>query len=816
MRRFFAALGVLVILLSTLAVAPAHAAVDIIKNLNATFDVQADGSLKVTYELDWEFAESGRHGIDFGIASREPWDDDPTQEAVYEISDVNVDSPSGAPDQFTQSIKRDYDGGETTNLRIGDPDKTIDGRRATYVISYVLTGALRTFDGEPQLYWDVNSGTYPAVEQFTLTASAPDGDVTGRCLVGNAECTTTVNGSTATMTGKADAGTVVSVVLGMEPGVVANAEPVLEEAKLYAPVLDTATSTVDVGADGVAHVTLLLAYRFPEGNLHYANLRLLTRRPLSTVEDQVFRVENLGATDATGNAVEPDVEPSPGDRSTAWDGVRLRGSSEGSEETFTITYDVVGAAWSDEDGGHFVQPLVPIQDSVEAGLDARWTFPADVGSVGCRGLSASGDTRSCHLSAEASGDEVRLEKSYHAVSSVFELMEVDVPAAAFPGVSALVEPSRDRARRIGGFGGLGIGIVGAIALIAAGRGIGRLPAKRDQRHDGVAPGLTGSGAVVATSRKYKVPVQFDVPDIPLPVAGLLLDGRFRASHTAAALTQLAVDGHVQLKSKPLSMKKLSDTQPEENYARTIYQQATHSLTPLASKRIRTINRAVANRQKSAQKTKRYFLQQKDLAGATLRKRFITLGIGLPVILGCLALSQTGWGPWVVIPAGFGVVGAIVGTFMALLGVPDRPLAADGTALRDQIRGFRTYIATAEANQLNFEADQDIFRRYLPWAVLFGLTERWTKVCQQLAAAGSIPELDTSFLAGSGSASDLSRGMSSITSTLSSSATLDRPSRGGGSSFWSGSSSSGGSGSSSGFSSGSSGGGGGGGTSSSSW
>ena len=30
-------------------------------------------------------------------------------------------------------------------------------------------------------------------------------------------------------------------------------------------------------------------------------------------------------------------------------------------------------------------------------------------------------------------------------------------------------------------------------------------------------------------------------------------------------------------------------------------------------------------------------------------------------------------------------------------------------------------------ELDFEAGEDIYRRHLPWAALFGLTERWTRV-----------------------------------------------------------------------------------------
>ena len=62
----------------------------------------------------------------------------------------------------------------------------------------------------------------------------------------------------------------------------------------------------------------------------------------------------------------------------------------------------------------------------------------------------------------------------------------------------------------------------------------------------------------------------------------------------------------------------------------------------------------------------------------------------------------------------------------------------GRAVTDQLIGFRTYLATAEADQLRFEEGEDIFSKYLPWAIVFDLADRWQATCAQLVAAGRIP------------------------------------------------------------------------------
>jgi uncharacterized membrane protein YgcG len=64
--------------------------------------------------------------------------------------------------------------------------------------------------------------------------------------------------------------------------------------------------------------------------------------------------------------------------------------------------------------------------------------------------------------------------------------------------------------------------------------------------------------------------------------------------------------------------------------------------------------------------------------------------------------------------------------------------AEGRAVCDQVEGFRTYLATAEADQLKFEEGEDIFSKYLPWAIIFELADRWARICGDLVAMGRLP------------------------------------------------------------------------------
>src|SRR5690625_3373840 len=61
--------------------------------------------------------------------------------------------------------------------------------------------------------------------------------------------------------------------------------------------------------------------------------------------------------------------------------------------------------------------------------------------------------------------------------------------------------------------------------------------------------------------------------------------------------------------------------------------------------------------------------------------------------------------------------------------------AKGYAYYVQAMGFKKYLETAEAGQLQFEAGEDIFSRYLPYAMVFGIVERWVALFTDLAAQG---------------------------------------------------------------------------------
>lgn len=790
-----AAVVALVFVLTWLAAPASRADTESVRHLDATFAIQADGSIDVRYELDWHFPETGRHGINFEIATREPWEDGVRQDVVYDVSNVRVSSPSGAP---TKVRETEVGGGSRTGLelRIGDPAVELDTQDATYVIEYELSGALRTFDGKPQFFWDVVSEDYPLIEELTVTVTAPDGVDRARCLVGDEECGAEMDGGAA-MYSASGVRRATSVVAELPDGSVRNAEPVLEPQALVTETLYNFDGEATVNPDGTVDVVMDLVYGVPIDQ-YGSKIRLEqpVRQPWSKRHDQVISITDLEAVDADGQPLTTDVD-SYSYRESSWDASSITVTldpepvTEQTTRALTVSYTLQGTVGAEDGVARVRMPVEPETNHTAETFNWTWTLPGDATDAGCITTDTRGRiSDTCGVTYTLDGDTVRTDLEGVGLSPSGTLTDITLPAELVPGAVTEFEPSRTAAvARRPLFGG-GIAVGGA-ALWA---GLYALLRKRDQRYVGVPPGVVGDPSNVTFQKRTQPPVQFHPPEVGIVEAGLLLDRTYKPAHLSAKLVDMAVADVLRLKTGPLVVQK-GPTPPRGMLEDSIRRKATARPSRLGETAAREMREAAISRQRQLSKGTSVF--HKGLSSY------------IPTLLGTIGVLAIFGGPaaWVLygipLPYSLGLMAAgMAATFVA-----QRPgwkrLSAEGSAKLDQVEGFRQYIATAEAEQLNYEADRDIFRRYLPWAVLFGETERWVKIGQWLESTGRIDPIDTAFIGGA-SLQSLPGQLSSFTSSVKT--TSAPPS----------SSSSGGSGGSSGFSRSSSGGGGGGGTSASSW
>lgn len=784
---------------------PAHAQEeDIVRSLDVTYDVQADGTIDVTYTLDWDFGTTGRRGIELGIVTSEVWDQDPMKEAVYDITDLNVTSPTGVPTDI-QTYENSISG--TLDVRVGDPDQTLDVDRAIYEITYTLGGALRTFDGYPQLYWDVTSSDYPVVENFSVTVNAPSEIPRARCLVGSDECDAVVEGTRAVLSGgDAERYQIITVVAEFEPESVANAEPVLRDRELSFPALLEMDSVTTVDSDGVAHVeehlTVLNGTEYP-----YIEWRLPTRNRYSWSRDMLFEISDFEVTDGSGDVLPAERTVRSAGSPNEWNTMEVElAAAPGEAVDLIVTYSVAGAVTArDGSTAELAWPISTFEarePDIPTTETYSWVMPTRISDLDCRFRAnvMSRDSR-CFIEEELSldGETVRFEHLADEGSFPNQWIIISVPADAVgaqPAVTELNKTARGWLTAL-----IVIGSLGAAFVLGGWAGRLRFGDARDLRFADVAPGAAGSASLVTARRRSgSIPVRFEPPTASLLETGMALNRRPRQSHLVATLVNMAVAGAVELSAKPLGIKAETFAQCSDSLERSLYRAVDKgSSRYLTNERKTEIQKVFRRAADDAKEHSDLFVAEVKTYSTVIFRTLVSLI--LPGVAVALSFTDLPIG-WTItaLAAGLVFTGALF--WSARRGVP--PLSATGTRIKEQAEGFRLYLRTAEKHQLNFEADQDVFSRYLPWAVLFGDVKRWTKACESLAAAGRIPAPQTHFIVGATSMSQISSELSKISSSVS-------PSGGGSSSSFGGGSSG-----SSGFSGGSGGGGGGGGTSAGSW
>lgn len=806
--RFLAALC---LALLTVVPAPlAHAADETVKRLSVRYDVQPDGTIDVRYELDWDFGEKGRRGIQFDIVTRERWQNDTSLDAVYEVGDVAVESPTGAPATF-QAMERGGGSDGSLRIRVGDPDRTLDERRHTYVITYTLAGAMRTFDGAPELHLDVTGLGYPPIEEFDVTVTGPAPVERARCLVGSRECEAGVEGGEARLSGRGADGSTITAVASFPAGSVSNSEPILEERRVEWPSLVGHDAHYEVHADGSATATVDLTYLLPTdpGRAHRLDATVPVRRPLSRTEDVVYTVSDVTAVDAAGTPLETRLEEPPryiAQMSRQDSRVLMQLQSTAHEATVRLTYRIDGAVSIDGDTARFVWPLAVDHTYEVEAQTYSWSAPGPVSATAVGRPDSEGFDRYADLDGAVAvdGAVASLEGADSVARQAW--MRLEFPADSVTSGTQTIEPSLDhrawqRAMATGVGGGTGLLGLGAIGFL-----LSRLRLVRDQRYLGVPPGVRGNPADVGPSpAKVNIPVRFEEPeDTDVVLGGLLHDRKYKPAHLSALLISLAAKGAITL-GLPARAGQVDPNRAAKGFERNFFSAVPRDETALDNSRLLKMKQRVTNEQKEWLEHSGLFLPAGE--GQGLRRGLMALfGLGIPALVWAFYFLTDPASPVLPAPhylAHNFLLSALVtaGSLVAfvLVWVSRRPaLSADGTVLHDQLVGLEQYIRTAEQHQLRYEESQDVFRRFLPWAVLLGLTERWAEACRTMAERGTIPPVDASFAGGLYGVSGLVDGLNSSVQSASAS-----------------SGGSGGSGGSSGFSS-SGGGSGGGGTGASSW
>jgi uncharacterized membrane protein YgcG len=84
----------------------------------------------------------------------------------------------------------------------------------------------------------------------------------------------------------------------------------------------------------------------------------------------------------------------------------------------------------------------------------------------------------------------------------------------------------------------------------------------------------------------------------------------------------------------------------------------------------------------------------------------------------------------------------IGGLLLLIGAKWMPArTAKGTAITRRVNGFRVVIETAEEHTARWAEQENVFTRFLPYAIVFGVTDKWAKAFESL---GQMPADDMSW------------------------------------------------------------------------
>ncbi|MGA4507196.1 DUF2207 domain-containing protein [Propionibacteriaceae bacterium G1746] len=505
---------------------------------------------------------------------------------------------------------------------------------------------------------------------------------------------------------------------------------------------------VTVAADGRVHVTETLVYRFGTTSGRHGIIRtLVAREPWDADKDAVYGISGVEVSSPDASA----------QHSTTMSGTgrnRLFAIRIGSQDrtitsptaTYTIRYTVTGALRSSGGYSEFYWDLLSGEAPSTARVSARVSVPGGAQDVACSSAPA-GQNRAC-TSAALSNQQAVFTQRPRASGEVLTV-GVKIAAGAVQHAMPDLEPRATRAEKPGPLAeapGIGAAVIpiGATALAA---GAGALVVRRrgrDLRYEGLPPGVLPAAGThpraVPDDKDLEIPVAFSPPKVPVAEAGLLADGQVDVRETTATLVDLAVRGVVEMREGESGELMLRQTGRSGTLAPheavlvdTVFAgQPAGSWVELDGEgSLNQAHKALAASVTNQVSNRGWFTEvPRPGRSAGIAS---TLAAAVFVAFVLFDVSLVRWWPWFAAAIGVVVVRAVVARRLAR---GQRTPA--GRAVTDQVEGFEKYLTTAETDQLVFEEGEDIFSRYLPWAIIFEVADRWVEVCEPLIQSGRLP------------------------------------------------------------------------------
>jgi len=269
--------------------------------------------------------------------------------------------------------------------------------------------------------------------------------------------------------------------------------------------------------------------------------------------------------------------------------------------------------------------------------------------------------------------------------------------------------------------------------------------------------------------------EYEIPEGLTPIeAGLILTrGRQNKSTIPATIINLAVKGY--LKIEKIEKRGIFF---KEDY-RFINQHKETDLLYLGEKElfeklfsnnkseVKLSDLKNSNQVKVAQIYKHV---KNDLkARKIIDKNSANIGLGM-IIIGCIFNG-------IVFESDINIIFSLVGFSLVIFGFLMNKLTKEGSELKHKIKGFKLFMKTVEKHRASFYEKEGIMEKFLPYAILFGITKQWLKSMKNIFGEEYLNNYQSTFLVGAITISDLDNFesligdiSSNISSTVSSSST----------------------------------------------
>jgi uncharacterized protein (TIGR04222 family) len=299
-------------------------------------------------------------------------------------------------------------------------------------------------------------------------------------------------------------------------------------------------------------------------------------------------------------------------------------------------------------------------------------------------------------------------------------------------------------------------VTASLALLAAAiLGIGRLAWQtgRDRRFVGspVDAAFATAGQeepVPASFRPFggdETPVEFVPPDGLRPgQVGTLVDEAANTLDVTATIVDLAVRGYLRIDEIPKKgffgkpdwdLTKLKEGDDLRQYERSLLDGLFKSGTEV---KLSSLRNTFSARLKEVEEAlyddaveQGWFVGRPD----KIRLRWRIIG-AVAVVLSLVLLVVLA----AVTHAAFVAVPLVIGALLLLASAKRMPRrTAKGTGVLRRAEGFRRFIVESEKDRARFAEQQHLFSEYLPYAIVFGVTERWARAFAGID--GELPRQD---------------------------------------------------------------------------